>query len=52
MHIKLLQMTKNPSLDNAFQHCIFIDECNHYFKLNIKDGIFEDFRVVLVQSKI
>ena len=51
MQTKLLQMIKKTAMDNALQHYIFM----YIFIISIEvleAGVFKDFRVVLLQSKI
>ena len=50
MHAKLLQMTEE-SVSAQWLSTLFMYVYS-LFLLNIKAGIFKDFRVVLLQSKI
>ena len=53
IHAKLLQMTKNPSMDNSLQHYIFVCVCIYsLLLLNIKVGVFKNFRVVSLSRSL
>ena len=52
MHTTLLQMTKE-SVNGQRPSTLYIYVCIYsLFYLNIKIGVFKDFRVVLLQFKI